>query len=155
MAKKKRESKAAGFGEFGGFDMTPMIDVTFLLIIFFMLITELADVSKAKLKLPVAERAEPDDKHVPGRVVINVMKNGDLVIMGKSYSDKELHGLLAMEAKISREGSADGFPTRAILIRADFRAEFRHVEHAMSLCMYHKLWRIAFATKDPSFAGGG
>ena len=149
MAKKKARANPNAMSDFGGFDLTPMIDVTFLLIIFFMLVTELADLSKAKLKLPVAEKAEPDDKVVPGRVILNVMKNGDVVVMGKKKSDAELHQLLALEAKISREGSSDGFPNRAILIRADRRAEFGNVQHVMALCMRHKLWRIAFGTKDP------
>ena len=150
MAKKERTNRASEMSDVGGFDMTPMIDVTFLLIIFFMLVTELADLSKAKLKLPVAQKAEPDDQAVPGRVVLNIRKNGDVIVMGQIYDDARLNQLLALEAKISKEGSPDGFPTRAILIRADRHAEFGAVQHAMGLCMRHKLWRIAFGTKDPS-----
>ncbi len=153
--KKKREGKAGALsGEDGGFDMTPMIDVTFLLIIFFMLITELADVSKAKLKLPIAEKAEPDDKAVPGRVVLNILRNGDVVVMGQKYDDAALDNLLAMEAKISKAGTPDGFPSRAILIRADARTAFENVQHVMAMCMYRQLWRIAFGTADPENPNG-
>jgi len=153
--KKKRKGRSSELsGDDGGFDMTPMIDVTFLLIIFFMLITDLADVSKAKMKLPRAERAEPDDKVVPGRVVLNILRNGDVVVMGQKYDDARLDNLLAMEAKISRAGSTDGFPSRAILIRADARTEFENVQHVMAMCMYRQLWRIAFGTADAANPNG-
>ena len=152
--KKKRKGNASELSGDGGFDMTPMIDVTFLLIIFFLLITELADVSKAKMKLPRAGRAEPDDKAVPGRVVLNILRNGDVVVMGQKYDDATLDNLLTMEAKISRAGSTDGFPSRAILIRADARTEFENVQHVMAMCMYRQLWRIAFGTADTANPNG-
>ena len=148
MAKKGRADPAAA-SEGGGFDMTPMIDVTFLLIIFFMCVTELADSSKAKLELPLADRAELDVP-IPGRLIINVVKNGEIHVMGQVYSDPELEQLLAIERQASM-GSGDEFPTRAILVRADKHTKYRDVQHVMALCMKHKLWRIAFATKDPAF----
>lgn len=156
MARKKKHkspSDVLNDGE-GGFDMTPMIDVTFLLLIFFMLITKLADVSKAKLKLPIATKAEADDKVVPGRVVLNIMKNGDVNVMGHKYDDSALNNLLAIEAKISKGTSSDKFPSRAILIRADARTEFENVQHVMAMCMYHQLWRIAFGTADATNPNG-
>ncbi|MEO0662385.1 MAG: biopolymer transporter ExbD, partial [Planctomycetota bacterium] len=41
-------------------DMTPMIDVVFLLIIFFMVITDLTQRDLEDLHLPLAEQATPD-----------------------------------------------------------------------------------------------
>ena len=41
-------------------NMTPMIDVVFLLIIFFMVITDLTQQDLEELQLPTAENAQPD-----------------------------------------------------------------------------------------------
>ena len=41
-------------------NMTPMIDVTFLLIIFLMVITDLTQQDLEDLQLPIAQNAQPD-----------------------------------------------------------------------------------------------
>ncbi|MBN2714145.1 MAG: biopolymer transporter ExbD [Planctomycetes bacterium] len=148
MAKKRVRPDPADCSAGAGFDMTPMIDVTFLLIIFFMCVTERADSSKAKLKLPVADKAEKDTP-IPGRLLINVLKKGEVEIMGQRRSDAELEDVLELERQASVSDTGDEFPDRAILIRADEQTKYGDVQRVMGLCMKHKLWRIAFATKDP------
>jgi biopolymer transport protein ExbD len=60
-----------------GFDMTPMIDVTFNLLVFFLLTSEFAKVKLVRLKLPeplqVANKLEAND----ARVLINVTELQD------------------------------------------------------------------------------
>lgn len=146
MARKRFRQDPGALAETGGFDMTPMIDVTFLLIIFFMCVTELADASKAELILPQAEKAEKI-LPVPGRMTINVLRDGDVEVMGEIYDDAALSRMLDLERQIS-SSSGDEFPDRAVLIRADRQAEYSAVQHVMAMCMEHKLWRIAFATKN-------
>ncbi len=146
---KKLEASASQLSEVAGFDMTPMIDVTFLLIIFFMCVTELSDASKAKMALPVAEQGEPDE-HIPGRLVVNIVKDGKVMVLGEEMNDSEINRVLKNEAALSMP-SGEGFPSRAVLIRADQETKFGHVQKVMAQCMAHKLWRIAFATKDPNF----
>ncbi|MDP7245869.1 MAG: biopolymer transporter ExbD [Planctomycetota bacterium] len=53
-------------------DMTPMIDVTFLMIIFFIIVNDLTQQELEDLKLPVAIQAGHDDPP-PGRPILNVM----------------------------------------------------------------------------------
>jgi biopolymer transport protein ExbD len=151
MAKKRKHLRAnpSNLTEGGGFDMTPMIDVTFLLIIFFMCVTELSDANKTKeIVLPVAEMAEVDEP-IPGRLVVNVTKKGEVEVLSESKSLKELDTILRNEAVYSRKEGQE-FPDRAVFIRADHRVEFKHVQKVMSMCMSHKLWRIAFTTADPT-----
>ena len=147
MARKRTDPGKSS--DVAGMDLTPMIDCTFQLLLFFMICTEMSDSSKTKMQLPVASKAEEDKEATPGRVVVNVDRFNKIFVMGREFSDGELNRVLALESKISREGSPDGFPTRAILIRADAAAEFGAVQRVMALCMLNKLWRIAFGTKDP------
>ncbi len=52
-------------------DMTPMIDLTFLLIIFFIIVNDMTQQELEDLKLPIAIQAGHDDPP-PGRPILNV-----------------------------------------------------------------------------------
>jgi biopolymer transport protein ExbD len=54
-------------------NLTPMIDVVFNLIIFFMVITDLTQKDIEFLILPRAERAAPDESPDPERIIINII----------------------------------------------------------------------------------
>ena len=70
--------------EISAFDMTPMIDITFQLIIFFMLIMDMSSTTHQKLDQPSARHAikliEADE------VVVNVEADGKLKVFGKVVS---------------------------------------------------------------------
>ena len=58
-------------------NMTPMIDVVFLLITFFMVVSEITRQDDIEdIKLPLVMAAIPDDNPDPDRLVINVLKDG-------------------------------------------------------------------------------
>ena len=62
-------------------DMTPMIDVVFQLIIFFMLVTDMSQQDLAELKLPYAETSQKDEM-MKGRLTFNILKDGEIEIQG-------------------------------------------------------------------------
>ncbi len=140
MAKRMANDPAAASGD-GGMDMTPMIDVTFQLIIFFMCVTDMADNTKERLALPVARKAEVDIVE-PGRLVINVNAEGDVVVAGEAVTDRRLYELLRYEARISPK--ENGLPSKAVYIRADKLADYRHIERVMAVAQENSLWRVMF-----------
>lgn len=144
MAKKGKVS-ASELSQNEEMDLTSMIDVVFLLIIFFLCVTELADASKEKLTLPQARRAI-EDQHEPGRMVININKEGDVYIQRKKLDDIQLNEKLK-EEKLASWDVNQKIPTRAILIRVDREAKFEDVKKVMTLCTFHRLWKIAFAAE--------
>ena len=61
------------------FNMTPMIDVTFQLIIFFILAGQIASDALAKLELSrpdVSQAADPEEADVDNKVLVNVLSKG-------------------------------------------------------------------------------
>jgi len=152
MAAKKKKNDPSVCMEGGGMDLTPMIDCTFQLIIFFMICTEISDTSKTQMELPSAEKAIIDEPE-RGRLILNIQKDGSVVHIGKPYNlerkeDRDaLKRILQIEQTLSMDKGSE-LPTRAVLIRADKEVEFGYVHQVLGLCMEHKLWRIAFATKD-------
>ena len=120
-------------------DMTPMIDVVFQLIIFFMLVTDMSQQDLAELKLPYAETSQKDEM-MKGRLTFNILKDGEIEIkrdrkgsMDTADTQNWVRGFLAREvAKGTPE--PDGTSDRAILIRADKESEFKHVQKILRVC---------------------
>lgn len=55
-----------------GFNMTPMIDIVFQLITFFMLVTDMSQRELEQIDLPTARRAEIEEGGQPDRIFINI-----------------------------------------------------------------------------------
>lgn len=130
-------------------NMTPMIDVVFLLITFFMVVTEITRQDDiADLELPDVERAMPDDKPRPDRLVINIKKDGSVWFSGAQRTEKELLDALEIEARASRN-EATGIADRLILVRADARCPFKHIKKLMRFCTLKRIriWRLSFGIR--------
>jgi len=65
-------------------DLTPMIDVVFLLLIFFMISTTFVETSGLSIKLPDAD-ARPIDRE-PKELRVQVNRQGEIFIKDKRYS---------------------------------------------------------------------
>ena len=130
-------------------NMTPMIDVVFLLITFFMVVTEITRQDDiADLELPDVEVAMPDDRPDPERLVINIKKDGSVWFGGAQRTEKELLDALEVEARLSRE-EGTGVSDRLILVRADARCPFKYIKKLMRFCTMKRIriWRLAFGIK--------
>ncbi len=133
-----------------GIDMTPMIDVVFQLLIFFMLVSHMVQLERAQLQLPEADQAIPieDSQNDDARqLIINVHKDGRLEIAQSTISWEQLQETLEHEAQISQD--ADSNATRVVSIRADIEAPYRIIQRIMFECARKKIYRISFDAKKP------
>ena len=124
-----------------GFNMTPMIDVVFLLIIFFLVSSHLQrQETQQELDLPVASSADEDvnpETETP-RVTINVMDNGELFVSGRSLPRAELVSML----KAVRREQGDDVEVR---IRSSRSAPWSMIEPIMLSCTKSGIWNVGFA----------
>ncbi len=132
MAKKRTQGTEVEL------DLTPMIDVVFLMIIFFMIVTDLTQQDLADIELPQANNAV-EDKMQDGRMIINVLKGGEIEIKREEYPTlDETIALDALRNYLSfevRKGEiVDGISERPLLIRADKVTEFKHIQKIMRIC---------------------
>lgn len=98
--------------------MTPMIDVTFQLLIFFLLVTDLARAQVENVTLPVASRsARIEDSGI----VVNVLADGTMRVSGRTVSADGLAWLF--ERKYAEEQGPF-----SVTIRADRSAPFEKVQ---------------------------
>lgn len=120
--------------------MTPMIDVVFLLIIFFLVSSHLAkQESQVELKLPVAASGTDDvPKDVP-RITVNVKSDGELSVRGAVVQREELLSLF-QSARQSEPGE-----TIEVRIRGSRGAPYSSVEPIMLACSKAGIWDISYA----------
>lgn len=119
--------------------MTPMIDVVFLLIIFFLVSSHLAkQESQLELDLPNAVSGQDDiDQDVP-RITVNVKKDGGLWISGRQIGVEQLKQTFATVLK--KEG--DQLEVR---IRGSRSAPYSTVEPIMLACTEVGIWNVKYA----------
>ncbi len=73
------------------FNITPMIDVVFLLIIFFLVASYFVRSEQSReVSLPEASKGKPDDFSAQKRLTITVDKDGQLSIAGNVVSEDEI-----------------------------------------------------------------
>lgn len=148
MAKKKFDVNAVT-------DLTPMIDCTFLLIIFFMCVTEMARVELEQLTLPKANKAINDVDVPKDRQVINVtysvVNNQEIVsnIIIRKVTYNEGEKLVAFLKTCAEKAGRDdkGVSRLSVKIRADGRVEYQHVQRVMVACMKAGISRISFGAE--------
>ena len=126
-----------------GFNMTPMIDVVFLLIIFFLVSSHLAKrESQLELPLPTAKSGQPNrDENVP-RLTVNVLRDGTLLLAGRTVNPSQLAQWL--RRKLDAVGT-----NLQVRIRADRATAYRFVEPIMLACARVGIWDVAFAIYRP------
>ena len=127
-------------------NLTPLLDVVFQLITFFMLVINFtAENYDQRVHLPVAGSARPveDTQRVSeDRIVLNVDKNGHLLVGGQTQplnealaSIKHQADLVKLNLKASglKYDTAKGLPTM-IVFRADKDATFAAVMTLLNAC---------------------
>jgi biopolymer transport protein ExbD len=126
-------------------NLTPMIDVLFLLIIFFMVATTFGDLER-NMELKVPEVAEAGDSVQPARpLVINVFADGTLDLDGQPVTLAELTSRLTdVRASVSH-------PT--VVIRGDAACAFQKVASALAACRSAQISELGITVRIA--AGGG
>jgi len=107
-------------------DMSPMIDMTFLLLVFFMVASHLITVQiDRRVKPPTAKNAQVA-KESSGRVVVNILADG--TIWGQN--EEELPTSEAIQDYVDQtrvRNEANGIPTR-LNLRADKNVDTRDIK---------------------------
>ena len=134
-------------------NMTPMIDVVFLLIIFFMTVAEFSKLDTEELELPEADQAKIQEVPPPKELVINVVKNErestdrhqvvDLIVNKERHTRKTIEKLLRVEAELAKDRR--GSVQLSVLVRADKAVEYRHIEGIIALCARFGISKLSFA----------
>ncbi len=120
-------------------NMTPMIDVVFQLIIFFLVTSHFAkQEAHMPLPLPAADSSEAAKSDEAPRLVINVTGDGTLLFSGRSLTAAELQQRLS--ERIGELGK-----DVEVRIRADRSVPYRDIEPVLLACARVGIWNVNYA----------
>ena len=118
-------------------DITPLVDVVFLLLIFFMLSTTLSVNPGIKVNLPKASAEQVKKKKSSVRVAVKA--TGEIYIDGKKVSARKLEKIFARQAKKDRD--------TLVIIEADKKTYHGIVVTVMDAAKTAGLNKLAIATE--------
>jgi biopolymer transport protein ExbD len=125
-----------------GFNMTPMIDVVFLLIIFFLLSSHLArQEQQLPLPLPAAVSGRIEAADERPRLTVNVLADGTLLVASRAVGAGDLGQLLAERRALHGE-------ELQVRIRADRGVAYRRVEPVLLACVKAGIWNVAYVVQQ-------
>ena len=128
------------------FNMTPMIDVVFLLIIFFLVSSHLAKQEvHLDLPLPAAVTGEKRVDDQAPRLTINIAPQGRLMLAGRRVQPGELR------QRFQRQLDRDGADVE-VVIRGDRTVPYGQVEPVMLACAEAGIWNVTFSVIHPQDA---
>ena len=121
--------------------MTPMIDVVFLLLCFFVTSQLYAQwETEIDITLPTARTGQLPQR-LPGEIIINLHEDGTTIVNGRDLPPDQLGAMLVNIAGL--------FPGQPVLLRADKKTDYDHVIRVLDLCRQADIWNISFATGVP------
>ncbi|NLF71911.1 MAG: biopolymer transporter ExbD [Candidatus Anammoximicrobium sp.] len=129
-------------------DMTPMIDMTFQLIAFFMMLINFSEGDRnERIKLPSSELAKPAVAPLDSPITLHVTDEDSVIIGGQEVSVEGLKPFLDREASVlTMRGKAPS--TATIIIRGDVDAKTITVQDVIKTCQLAKFERFVLRAKE-------
>ena len=129
-------------------DMTPMIDMTFQLIAFFMMLLNFAEGDRnERIKLPTSELAKPAVAPLDTPITLHVTQEDTVIIGGQEVSVEGLKPFLDREASVlTMRGKAPSSAT--IIIRGDMDARTITVQDVIKTCQLAKFEKFVLRAKE-------
>jgi biopolymer transport protein ExbD len=121
-------------GEHAEGDMTPMIDMTFQLIAFFMVLINFSDAEQnEKVELPTSELAIPPEATEEERITLHVTENGTVIFRGSEVAVDQARPLLDAEIRVSRRLKKDPAET-SVIVRGHKNVKSGLVQELVGIC---------------------
>ncbi|HIM30348.1 MAG: biopolymer transporter ExbD [Pirellulaceae bacterium] len=135
LTKRKRPTRP-------NIDITPMIDVVFLLLIFFITVSQISKAQNDPVQLPKLSGTADQQ---PTTLTINIREGGELVVDGTVFTESALVGVI-----IRSLAAVDDDPRRVrVVIRADQRALSGAVNRVVTALGRMDITRIRMAVQVP------
>ena len=117
-----------------GPNLTPVIDVVFLLLIFFLVATRY-DQEERESDIDVPEVAQAQPVSMTNALIVNITKDGRYKVVKKEYTEQQLTKLIAQAKKNNQH--------QTVYIRGDGDSFLKHAARVIGMCnkveMEHKL----------------
>ncbi len=125
--------------------LAPLVDVLFLLVIFFAVTQHYArHETLLDVSVPAAETGEDRPRSNVGEIIVNLKDDGVIVVNGQELTEDDLLVKLRNIAEIYKD--------QAVILRGDVKVEYDHIIRVLDTCKKAGIWNIAFAAQPPEEA---
>ena len=116
-------------------DMTPMIDVTFQLIAFFMFVLNFSEVdTDQRINLPASELARPPDAPYSQPLTVQMTADDTILFAGDEMLPDALQSALMRKAQIIKAYPNKQLSDVTVVLRADRAAKTGKVQEIIQMC---------------------
>ena len=129
----------------GRINMTPMIDVTFLLLTFFMLASHFASAEKMQIDLPRPDDNQGVERRLRDKVIINVLRHDDRGEPEIRLGPMPVASLTELAGRLAPLAEAN--PQTQVILRAHRRLRYGDVRQVMKIVEDQKLTRLQIVTE--------
>ena len=132
--------KESIFSENEDINMAPMIDMVFLLLIFFMIASHMDEIERINVDLPVADQAKIAEQ-AGNRSLITIVSNDeniDIIMNSKNLTIQQFENRI--------DELKDSNPKSSICLRIDRSVKNIHVKKVMGICSDYGFSDIIFST---------
>jgi biopolymer transport protein ExbD len=126
-----------------GINIAPLTDVVFLLIIFFMTVSQFSRIEVERVRLPEAAKGEKPEVTRPTRLVILVTTEGTLSVENRAQTQESLDDRVAEFVK----GRSPEKLT--VLLRGDRGALWSDASGVLKSCARHGIANVRIAVVEP------
>ncbi len=125
-----------------GFQLAPMIDIVFLLLIFFLVQwRHTQDETEIEISIPTAEEGTPSVQAI-SEIIINVSSEGEIRVAGTTLNHEQLKQKLTNIARVHKN--------QPVRIRGDKDTDLQIIVQVLDTCSKAGIWNVSFATKAPA-----
>lgn len=130
-------------------DMTPMIDMTFQLIAFFMVLINFSEMDNEQaIRLPSSELAKPPDGPTESPITIQLMADDTVLVAGERMNVAGLPVLLRREKAVLDGTPGKSASNATVIIRADKMAQTGKVQEVIKICQDTGFEKFALRAKQ-------
>ncbi|NCA10366.1 biopolymer transporter ExbD [bacterium] len=124
-------------------DMTPMIDMTFQLITFFMFVMNFSEAEQdERIQLPMSQLAKPVEGAMETPITLQLTNSGSIIYAGELVAIQDIGGYLEREKSVMLDAGKE--PNAAtVIVRADSRAKTGEVQEIIRICQEKGFERFA------------
>lgn len=141
--------KLAAKTENASVDMTPMIDITFLLIAFFMVLINFTEADQnERIKLPYSELAIPPESPPAEPLVVQILEDGNVIFGGNEYTREAFKNHLATREVPFFNAMNIRLVDVTVILRADGRCPTGKVRDIIEDCQELKFINFKYRAKQ-------
>jgi biopolymer transport protein ExbD len=125
--------------------LAPLVDILFLLVIFFAVTSHYAKNEQVMdISVPAADEGKDNESRNVGEIIINIKTQGEIIVNGVQLTEEELLVKLKNIVTIYKD--------QAVILRGDEVVDYKYVIAVLNTCQKAGIWNIAFATRKPDAA---